>query len=79
MDLSALTQAAAPHRWAVTVRDHTRIPRDLWGREGEDSLTGLFLRDMRRRIDAAQGEEKAILEKAVRFGLTALENGEDTP
>ncbi len=79
VDLSALTQAAAPHRWAVTVRDHTRIPRDLWGREGEDSLTGLFLRDMRRCIDAAQGEEKAILEKAVRFGLTALENGEDTP
>ena len=24
-------------------------------------------------------EERAILEKAVRFGLTALENGEDTP
>ncbi len=78
-DLSALTQAAAPYRWAVTVRDHTRVPRDLWSREGEDSLTGLFLRDMRRRIGAAEGEEKALLEKAVRFGLSALENGEDLP
>ena len=79
LDLTALTQAAAPYRWAVTVRDHTRVPQDLWVREGEDSLTGFFLRDMRRRIAAAEGEERAILEKAVRFGLTALENGEDTP
>ncbi len=78
-DLSALTQAAAPFRWAVTVRDHTRVPRNLWSREEEDSLTGLFLRDMRRRIDEAEGEEKALLEKAVRFGLSALENGEDIP
>lgn len=79
LDLTALTQAAAPYRWAVTVRDHTRVPQDLWVREGEDSLTGFFLRDMRRRIAAAEGEERATLEKAVRFGLTALENGEDTP
>lgn len=79
VDLTALQRSAAPCRWALTLRDHTRIPRDLWGRESEDSLTGLFLRDMRRRIEAAQGEERAILEKAVRFGLTALENGEDTP
>ena len=63
----------------MTIRDHTRVPQDLWGREGEDSLTGLFLREMRRRIEASEGEERAILEKAVRFGLTALENGEDTP
>ena len=48
VDLPALLQTAAPYRWAVTVRDHTRIPQDLWGREAEDSLTGLFLRDMRR-------------------------------
>lgn len=79
VDLTALQRSASSLRWALTLRDHTRIPRNLWSREGEDSLTGLFLRDMRRRIDAAEGEERAILEKAVRFGLTALENGEDTP
>lgn len=78
VDLPALTKTARAHRWAVTLRDHTRIPHDLWRREAEDSLTGLFLRDMRRRIDGAQGEEKVALEKAVRFGLAALENGEDT-
>jgi hypothetical protein len=55
------------------------VPQDLWAREKEDSLTGLFLRDMRRRMSAAQGEELATLERAVRYGLAALENGEDTP
>ncbi len=55
------------------------MPRDLWSREGEDSLTGFFLREMRRRIDGAGEEERATLERAVRYGLSALENGEDTP
>ena len=79
VDLPTLQRSASSRRWALTLRDHTRVPRDLWSREGEDSLTGLFLRDMRRRMEIAEGEERAILEKAVRFGLTALENGEDTP
>ena len=80
VDLPALAAAAAPYRWSVTLRDRTRVPRDLWSRSEEDSLTGLFLRDMRRRIGAAgTGEEKAVLEQAVRYGLAALENGEDTP
>ncbi|MGE9970503.1 metallophosphoesterase family protein [Candidatus Pseudoscillospira sp. SGI.172] len=79
-DLAALTRTAAPLRWSVTLRDRTRVPRDLWAREREDSLTGLFLRDMRRRIDAAGDDgERSVLEQAVRFGLAALENGEDTP
>lgn len=78
-DLPALLRAAAPYRWAVSIRDHTRVSRDLWSREGEDSLTGLFLQDMRRRIAGAEGAERATLERAVRFGLSALENGEDTP
>ena len=79
LDLSALTRSAGSLRWALTLRDHTRVPRDLWAREGEDSLTGLFLRGMRQKIELASDEERPTLEKAVRFGLAALENGEDTP
>ncbi len=79
-DLAALAQAAQGRRWALTLRDHTRLPRDQWERMEEDSLTGLFLRDMRRRMDAAQTEEeRATLAQALRFGLAALENGEDLP
>jgi DNA repair exonuclease SbcCD nuclease subunit len=80
VDLPAAQRTAQSYRWAVTLRDHTKVPRDLWSREGEDSLTGLFLREMRRRIGKAPDEEsRATLERAVRFGLSALENGEDTP
>ena len=56
------------------------MPQDLWRREGEDSLIGYFLREMRSRISSAADEtQRATLERAVRYGLTALENGEDTP
>ena len=79
LDLSSLLAGAASLRWALTLRDHTRVPRDLWAREGEDSLTGLFLRQMRLRLEKADEEERPILERAVRFGLAALENGEDMP
>lgn len=78
LDLGALRAKAAPYRMAVSFQDHTRVPQNLWEREGEDSLTGLFLREMRRRMDsAADDSEKATLDRAVRFGLAALENGED--
>ncbi len=80
VDLAALGRAVEGLRWAVSLRDHTRLPQDLWSREGEDSLTGLFLRDMRDRMKKAKDEdEAALLDRAVRFGLAALENGEDMP
>lgn len=79
IDLPALAKTAGEYRWAVTLRDHTRLPQNLWSREQEDSLTGLFLREMRSRIDAAGPDSRPTLERAARFGLAALENGEDTP
>ena len=68
-DLKTLTALAQPHFYAVTLRDQTREKRELWARAGEDSLTGLFLRAL------GPGEEAAEL--AARFGLAALEHGED--
>ena len=41
----------------------------------EDSLTGLFLRAMAVRVQ--KDPENPALAQAVRFGLAALENGED--
>ena len=69
-DLAALTAQAQPYYYSVTLRDHTRQLRDLWARAGEDSLTGLVLRQLK-----AQGGPEAEL--AARFALAALENGED--
>lgn len=59
--------------YALRLTDSTRPRTGLWDRAGEDTLTGAFLRQLRER--AAAGEETALL--AVRFGLAALEGGED--
>lgn len=78
LDLKALEAVAAPRYYSVSVRDKTRVRRDLWDRAEEDTLTGLFLREMRRRLEeAADDETRAAVELAVRFGLAALENRED--
>ena len=76
-DLAALTAQAAPHFFYVELRDRTTLPTELWARTEEDSLTGLFLREMRVRLDSAEGDERDKLLLAARFGLAALEGGED--
>lgn len=78
LDLGGLEALAAASFYSVSLRDNTRVRRDLWARSAEDNLTGLFLREMQARLAAAEtDEDRALVEKAVRFGLAALENGED--
>lgn len=76
-DLTAMAEQAAARCFYAEVRDETTLPRDLWARAEEDNLTGLFLREMRRRLDAAGEAERPSLLLAARFGLAALERGED--
>lgn len=77
LNLAALTAQAAPHFFHVELRDETTLPEDLWARAEEDSLTGLFLREMRQRLDEAPEEDRETVLLAARFGLAALERGED--
>ncbi len=76
-DLQFLTALAESHFFYAELRDETTLPQDLWARAEEDNLTGLFLREMRRRLDAATEEERPNILLATRFGLSALEGGED--
>ena len=76
-DLAALTAQAALRFFHVELRDQTTLPTELWARADEDSLTGLFLREMRARLEAAEEGERDKLLLAARFGLAALEGGED--
>lgn len=76
-DLTALTAEAAAFFYSVELRDETTLCTALWERMEEDTLTGLFLRNMRRRLDEATPEERPLLERAVRFGLAALEGREE--
>ena len=73
--LAQLEQALAPRFYSLELQDRTRPPRDLWARAGEDTLTGLFLQTMATQCQADPNNE--VLQLAVRFGLAALEQGED--
>lgn len=73
--LTAIERAVEERAWSAQVQDRTRPPEDLWARAGEDNLTGLFLQAMARSCERDPDSEELRL--AVRFGLAALENGED--
>lgn len=73
--LSQLEQTFAPRFHALELQDRTHPPRDLWARAEEDSLTGLFLRTMAQKLEAQPQSD--TLQLAIRFGLAALEKGED--
>ena len=76
-DLTALTERAKSAFFYVELKDETTLPQDLWARAEEDNLTGLFLREMRKRLERASEEERSTVLLATRFGLAALEGGED--
>ena len=74
-DAQALEEALADRFYALEIRDRTRMAEDIWQRAGEDSLRGLFLRELRTRWDAAQSdEERETVTRAARFGLAALDH-----
>lgn len=74
-DLARLEQALAPRFFSLTLRDLTTPPRALWARMEEDTLTGLFLREMAALCK--EDPDNEILQLAVRYGLAALEGGEE--
>lgn len=75
VDTGRLERLLQDRFYSVSVIDHTRLPQDLWSRREEDSLTGLFLRGMWEKCQKEPDNE--CYQLAARFGLAALENGED--
>lgn len=75
VDAAGLREALAERFYALDIRDHTRMAADIWARAGEDSLRGLFLRELRTKWDAARSEEeRETVTRAARFGLAALDH-----
>lgn len=69
----ALKAALADRFYALELRDRTRLAEDLWAKAEEDSLRGLFLRDLKQQLAQAQTEEdRQRVTMAARFGLAAL-------
>ena len=74
VDLAALETAFAHRFYSLELRDKTRVGEDIWRRAEEDSLRGLFLRELRQQYEKAGGEEeRAKIVQAVRFGLAAMD------
>ena len=74
VDTAGLQAALADRFYALEVRDATRPAEDLWARAEEDSLRGLFLRELKMKYKAAETDaERETVVRAVRFGLAALE------
>ena len=75
-DTAALEEELAGLAWQLEVRDETRLQQDIWQGWQEDTLRGLFLRQLRSEYETADQERRAVIEQAVRYGLAAMENRE---
>lgn len=77
VSLDGLRDALADRFYALELQDRTRMAEDVWARCGEDSLRGLFLRELKKKWDAAPDEAaRQQVTMAARFGLAALEHRE---
>ena len=74
-DLTALDRALSPEFFGLTLIDRTRLPQDLWARREEDGLAGLFLQAMWDKFQAEP--DNPLWQMAARYGLAALEGGEE--
>ena len=79
-DVRQLQQALAERFFSLELRDETRLRRDIWALGGGDDLRGLFLARLRRRYEAAGSDaERERITQAARWGLLAMENGDELP
>ncbi len=73
VDIKYLTERFSSEFFSLELRDETRVCQDIWARAREDSLRGLFLRELRAAYDASDEAGRRRVERAVRFGLAALD------
>ena len=77
-DLRQLYSALSEMFFQLQLRDETRLRRSVWERAGDDTLRGLFLEKLKKRYDEAKtDEQRIVIEQAARWGLAALDNGEE--
>ena len=74
--VQAARAALAPRFYALELIDRTLPPRSLWQDAGEDSLKGAFLRQLQRRYDEADEDERRLTAEAAALGLALMEGRE---
>ena len=79
-DMVGLSRALEGRFFALELRDETALRRDIWAGRENESLKGLFLSRLYELFQAAADEEERDrITQAVRWGLRAMENGEELP
>lgn len=77
-DLNQLYATLSELFFELQLRDETRLRRSVWERAGDDTLRGLFLKKLREQYDHAKDDaQRMAIEQAARWGLAALDNGEE--
>ncbi|WP_409968303.1 hypothetical protein RFF05_17610 [Bengtsoniella intestinalis] len=75
LDVKALESILTAQFYALEIRDETTIAQDIWSLAGEDSLRGLFLQELKLKLDAATtDQDRHAIALAARYGLAALDN-----
>lgn len=75
-DCRALYEKLHERFFGLTVLDRTTPKIDLWASCGEDSLKGMTMQLLKNDLDAADGEERKIVEQAARLALSVLDGRE---
>ena len=73
VDIKLIQERFAAEFFHLELRDETRMRQDIWAHAQEDSLRGLFLRELRGQYDASDEAGRRRVERAARFGLAALD------
>lgn len=77
-ETNTLHRVLASRFYHLEVQSEVKLRRDIWARTGEATLRGTFLQKLRAQWEtAATEEERQTIEAAVRFGLAALDGGEE--
>lgn len=78
LPMQALYAAFAPRFFSLSLRDETVPLRDLWEGMEEDTLRGLYLRQLKEQYDRADETQRRTVALAVRLGVAAMEGREMT-
>ncbi len=78
IDVDKIHEEFSGRVYYLEMIDRTAPVRSVWQGEDEDSLKGVFLRRLHKRyLDTGDAVEQEIIKRAARFGVAALDNGEE--
>ena len=75
-DLRELYEALSPRFFSLSLRDETAPLRAIWDGAEDDTLRGLYLRQLRDQYAKADGETRRMIALAARLGSAAMEGRE---